>query len=129
MDTSNNRNGGPISGETEGLGGADHVHGNGGIAGDGERDSGSAGEGGGHSRLPNVPGASEVDALGGGVGGGGGGHEHEQVVVVDVHHEGDPNGTISNDNFSEITKEDVKGFACNICRQPYYVSYCNELGC
>ena len=123
MDTSNNGNGGPVSGETEGLGGGgeDHDQGNGVIAGHGEHDLGSTGDDGGPGSLLIVPGASAgADTLDSGVSGGGGGNDHEQIeVVVDVHHEADPNGTISNDNFTEITKEGVKGFACNICSEAF----------
>ena len=41
------------------------------------------------------------------------------VVVADVHNEADQNGTISNDNFTEITREGVRGFACNICSEAF----------
>jgi len=110
MDISNNGNGGHVSGETNGRGGDDQVTGIGVDAGGGELDQGRAMALGGPSGLP---GASEGDVLG--TGGGGGDQDH--VVVVEVHQEGDPNGTISNDNFSEITKEGTKGFACNICSE------------
>ena len=115
MENGNNSNGG-ANRASDGLGAevADHVAGNGYGGGGGDealdvqRDQ--RGDGAGVSqggRGPNEGGAVE-------------GHgEADQVVTVEVHHEGDLNGTSSNENFSEIIKEGVKGYQCNVCSEIY----------
>jgi hypothetical protein len=112
MDNSNNGNGGPPSGgHAGGDQGAVHcVHP--GVGGHGGLDQGV----GGSVDQVRTPGHSEAE--GGGMGSGAGGHQQQHVVVVDVH-EGDLNGTISNENFSEIEKEGTKVYECNICSEHF----------
>jgi hypothetical protein len=55
-------------------------------------------------------------------GGGGGGDRRQQEGVVEQPGEssGDINGSISNDNFSEIVKEEgTKVFECNVCNEVF----------